>query len=216
MRTAVDGGSVTWAALPILVHDVGEVIRPFGCSRIGLVAMRSELPKRFRTRFDTPLVCRMLALRTVPFILKVTAGGATGWAPIMGVGYSKNVTQWSSGEYNDANTRENDLAIITSSVNGIRYRDDDHSSSLSEATRLTPNQEKRIDLDGLINRSSDQDAFVFESVTGELYIRVQTALRGANLDIKATLYDGDGNEIETSNPQRSLHASMCQLVNTTC
>ena len=29
--------------------------------------------------------------------------GTTGWAPIMGVGYNRNVTQWSKGDYANAN-----------------------------------------------------------------------------------------------------------------
>ena len=31
--------------------------------------------------------------------------GATGWAPIMGVGYYKNLSQWSKGEYALANNK---------------------------------------------------------------------------------------------------------------
>ena len=30
-------------------------------------------------------------------------GGQGSWAPIMGVGYGKPITQWSRGEYTDAN-----------------------------------------------------------------------------------------------------------------
>ena len=40
-------------------------------------------------------------------------GGANGWAPIMGASYTRNLTQWSLGEYPDANNAEDDLAIIT-------------------------------------------------------------------------------------------------------
>ncbi|WP_305803521.1 hypothetical protein, partial [Thiolapillus sp.] len=38
--------------------------------------------------------------------------GFVSWAPIMGVGYYKNVTQWSKGEYPDASQVQDDLAII--------------------------------------------------------------------------------------------------------
>ncbi|MEX2214475.1 MAG: M12 family metallo-peptidase, partial [Phycisphaeraceae bacterium] len=51
--------------------------------------------------------------------------GATGWAPIMGVGYYKELVQWSKGEYSGANQKQDDLAIITSQ-NGFGYRTDDH------------------------------------------------------------------------------------------
>lgn len=45
--------------------------------------------------------------------------GPTGWAPIMGVSYYQPVTQWSKGEYPDANNLEDDIAIITSKIGGI-------------------------------------------------------------------------------------------------
>ena len=39
-------------------------------------------------------------------------GGQGAWAPIMGVGYSYSISQWSKGEYFDANNQEDDLQII--------------------------------------------------------------------------------------------------------
>ncbi len=38
------------------------------------------------------------------------------WAPIMGTGYSKTLTQWSKGEYFGANNKENDIALIEAMV----------------------------------------------------------------------------------------------------
>ena len=38
--------------------------------------------------------------------------GATGWAPIMGVGYYRQLTQWSRGEYARANNPQDDIDII--------------------------------------------------------------------------------------------------------
>ncbi len=62
--------------------------------------------------------------------------GATGWAPIMGVGYYRELTQWSSGEYLNANNLEDDLNIITTQ-NGFGYRADDHGNADGSATALT-------------------------------------------------------------------------------
>ncbi|MEQ1830595.1 MAG: proprotein convertase P-domain-containing protein, partial [Pirellula sp.] len=42
--------------------------------------------------------------------------GATGWAPIMGVGYSRSLTQWSKGEYASANNSEDDLLQISNAI----------------------------------------------------------------------------------------------------
>ena len=58
--------------------------------------------------------------------------GETGWAPIMGVGYYEQLTQWSQGEYNDADNSQDDLSIITSN-NGFGYRSDDHGSDAGSA-----------------------------------------------------------------------------------
>ena len=54
--------------------------------------------------------------------------GATGWAPIMGVGYDREFVQWSKGEYPDANQTQDDLSRITT-LNGFGYRPDDHGST---------------------------------------------------------------------------------------
>lgn len=61
--------------------------------------------------------------------------GATGWAPIMGVGYYQSLVQWSRGEYTGANNREDDIAIIQ--ANGVSLRPDDHGDSVTAATVLT-------------------------------------------------------------------------------
>jgi hypothetical protein len=42
--------------------------------------------------------------------------GHGSWAPIMGVGYSRPVTQWSRGEYAGASNTEDDLQIIDASL----------------------------------------------------------------------------------------------------
>ena len=38
--------------------------------------------------------------------------GQGQWAPIMGIAYYRGITQWSRGEYIDANNKEDDVAII--------------------------------------------------------------------------------------------------------
>ena len=69
------------------------------------------------------------------------------WAPVMGVGYDRNVTQWSKGEYSGATQTQDDLAIISSRLG---YRSDDHSASTSAATELV------IAADGSIGVSNPQ------------------------------------------------------------
>jgi hypothetical protein len=40
--------------------------------------------------------------------------GHGAWAPIMGVGYYRGISQWSKGEYAGANNTEDDHAVIGS------------------------------------------------------------------------------------------------------
>jgi len=72
-----------------------------------------------------------------------TAGYYSGhgsWGPIMGTPYSRAVTQWSNGQYPDANnTTENDLADI-----GARggFRPDDHADNVADATVVSVGTQK--------------------------------------------------------------------------
>ena len=45
------------------------------------------------------------------------------WAPIMGASYNKPITQWSKGEYADANNTQDDLSVMLNY--GVGYRLDD-------------------------------------------------------------------------------------------
>ena len=59
--------------------------------------------------------------------------GATGWAPIMGVGYYQPLVQWSKGEYATATNVQDDYAVMA--TNGLPLRADDHGNSAGSATR---------------------------------------------------------------------------------
>ncbi len=70
--------------------------------------------------------------------------GETGWGPIMGAPYSRNVLTWDIGEYVGANNGggnanygrgPDDLTIITT-YNGFDYRVDDHDDSALNATEI--------------------------------------------------------------------------------
>ncbi|MDJ0727578.1 MAG: Calx-beta domain-containing protein [Prochloraceae cyanobacterium] len=131
--------------------------------------------------------------------------GATGWAPIMGVGYYQELTQWSQGEYYDANNTEDDLSIITGN-NGFGYRIDDHGDSNESATAMTVDG-NTISANGIISQNTDYDVFSFSTGTGNVNLNILPAERGANLDILAELYDSSGTLIATSNPFESLNAN---------
>jgi len=134
--------------------------------------------------------------------------GATSWAPIMGVGYYSTVTQWSKGEYPDANRFEDDLAIITSSRNGLGYLGDDHSASTGGATPLTVVGTDQVEASGLIERGTDVDMFSFQTGGGAISIAVNNAAYDPNLDIKVRLLNGGGSEMAVSDSAGTLDASL--------
>jgi hypothetical protein len=74
-------------------------------------------------------------------------GSNPGWAPIMGVGYYKQLVQFSRGSYAGANNTQNDLAIIA--ANGFGYWSDVVGNTAATALPLT-----LVDADG--DGSSDR------------------------------------------------------------
>lgn len=133
----------------------------------------------------------------------------SSWAPIMGVGYYKNVTQWSNGDYPDANQLQDDIAILQSQLGGSS----DTSGNAENPVALVIDEQgqfratnREVDPGALIaaNKGSiqvaDSDWFQFSAGTGPLTINAtpawdaftRSARRGGNLDIGLRLYDAQG------------------------
>jgi PKD repeat protein len=129
--------------------------------------------------------------------------GETSWAPIMGNSYSKNVTQWSKGEYTNANQTQDDLGVIQSY--GLALRADDHGNDNLAASYLAPGVDVLVT--GLIESNADADVIAITTGAGPLALDILPAVLGPNLDIHATLYDDAGNLLATSNPADFLAAS---------
>jgi hypothetical protein len=132
--------------------------------------------------------------------------GDTGWAPIMGNSYYKNLTQWSRGEYPYASNTQDDLAVITTN-NGFGYRLDDHGDTNSQASLLDITGSDVNDF-GIIERNTDVDVFFFNTTGGDISLQIDPASSGPNLDILASLYDGVGTLITSSNPIGYLNATI--------
>jgi len=134
--------------------------------------------------------------------------GATGWAPIMGVGYYQPVVQWSKGEYTSANNTENDLVMITSKP-GAGYRVDDTGDVLATARYLEAYGGNTISQEGLIERAADTDAFQFTTTGGAVSLQANPVNGDwANLAISATLVNSSGTVIASNNPQTQLNAAI--------
>lgn len=132
--------------------------------------------------------------------------GHNGWAAIMGVGYYQNLVQWSKGEYPGANNTEDDLAKMTGY--GFTYRPDDHGNTSASATPLVVTGGTAVSGSGIIERTTDKDAFSFLTGSGTITLNVTGALRSQNLDVRVDLYDGSGALVASANPSTSLNASI--------
>lgn len=140
--------------------------------------------------------------------------GETSWAPIMGSGYYRNVTTWNNGPSTVAcNIWQNDIQVIAFGINNIGIRDDDHGDNLVNATPIILTGSK-LNSYGLINISEDRDVFrLAVTVTSPLLIsavplNVGSSNAGANLDLKLTLLNADGDTLYFDNPELSLDASI--------
>ncbi|NBV86803.1 MAG: hypothetical protein EBS01_11225, partial [Verrucomicrobia bacterium] len=137
----------------------------------------------------------------------------TSWAPIMGKPYARSVTQWSQGEYANANNDEDDLAIISSSINGFGYA----SAALAgdgfgfSGAALLPVASGSFNLSGVLRRSAQPDVYEFYTAGGSLVSSVRPALASyANADLQLELRDAAGALLAVSNPPDALEASLAQ------
>jgi hypothetical protein len=117
--------------------------------------------------------------------------GANSWAPIMGVGYYRNVVQWSKGEYANANNNQDDLQIISTF---LPYATDDHGDTTATATFAAGTKLSGV---GIIGKSTDIDLFQFRAGFGNLVITPKVALASPNLRLQVRVLDSTGSPIGT-------------------
>jgi hypothetical protein len=85
--------------------------------------------------------------------------GETGWAPIMGVGYYKNLTLWTLGtSIEGCSVMQNDINILTNGFNNIGLRSDEHGNNREFSTALVLNN-NNFQSNGIINNATDRDFF---------------------------------------------------------
>jgi|GEM_PF-1369627 len=127
----------------------------------------------------------------------------TAWAPIMGVGYYRPVSQWSKGEYNYAKNDQpgvlqDDVATIAGSKFGVGYRGDDYSDGTAGAANLDYNGSGAINQKyGIIANEADYDFFTFTTGGGNVVINASTVGRHGNLHLLIRLYNSAGGLIGT-------------------
>ncbi len=131
--------------------------------------------------------------------------GATGWGPIMGAPFGKNLTQWSNGDYANSTNTQDDLSIITKAANGFGFRADDFGSTLFTASSLT-HDNGVVNHWGIVERNTDLDFFSFTATAGLLNLQIDPFKGTPNLDILASLYNSAGVLLFSSNPLEDVNA----------
>ncbi|MEI6034908.1 MAG: M12 family metallo-peptidase [Verrucomicrobiae bacterium] len=120
--------------------------------------------------------------------------GETSWAPIMGSGYGKNVTQWSKGEYYASNNPQDDLSILSGKLS---YFTDDAVGTIAGAVAMG------AILSGLIGSPADQDVYSFSTYTQAAVAITPLRLAGTlagNLDVCAEVVNAAGTALSTISP----------------
>ncbi|MDH3772053.1 MAG: hypothetical protein OET79_13855, partial [Nitrospirota bacterium] len=118
----------------------------------------------------------------------------------MGTPFLATVTQWSRGEYPDANNLEDDLQIIAGLTNGLGFRSDDLASLGSVNGDGTP-------VSGVIEKTEDTDLFALNSAAGPISLSAVNATN-PNLDLQIRLLAESGEVVAQSSPANDLHASL--------
>jgi hypothetical protein len=139
--------------------------------------------------------------------------GENSWGPIMGAPYNKNVTQWSKGEYYNANNPQDDLAMI---AGHLGYVPDDYTDSNGTATPLTVSG-NTVSGAGIISQTGEADRFSFVSGAGAITINATTfrsasQSHGGNLDIALELYNSAGTSVASANVDGNTNATLATTV----
>jgi hypothetical protein len=122
--------------------------------------------------------------------------GSNGWAPIMGSGYYEPLTQWSKGEYLNANNTEDDFLVMKS--HGLLPRLDEDLNTPTSANSTWVGKTSS----GVIADAADVDYLkITPSATGTFTFTANSGTNTQNLDIKLTLLSSDGvTVIATADP----------------
>jgi hypothetical protein len=144
--------------------------------------------------------------------------GEIGWAPIMGVGYYRNLTLWNSGPNPfGCSSIQNDLEVITGS-GGLTYRADDYGTQFNSATSANF-VNNRFTINGVIEKNSDIDVIKFTLPTlGQFNLsatpfNVGSGNVGSNLDLQVELMTSSNTVIRTYNPADLLSVAIDTTLN---
>ncbi len=114
--------------------------------------------------------------------------GHADWAPIMGVGYYKAVTQWTKGDYPLSSNTQDNLAVISGYLPLLAAPG---AQSLPGASASAG---------GILARPAQADVYTFTAGPGPVSFAAKVAVPSANLRASLTLRDATGLALATSTP----------------
>lgn len=145
--------------------------------------------------------------------------GETGWAPVMGNSYYRNISGWNNGPTPSGCTADQDNLSIITGINGFTYREDEHSNDPQNNPTKISFLENKFAANGIITTNSDKDAFEFIlgqqsdfQLNGKPF-SVGPNNEGANLDVQITLLNADFETIRVYNPSDKLDVSVDTTLN---
>jgi hypothetical protein len=127
-------------------------------------------------------------------------GGLTGWAPIMGNSYYRNVTTWHKGPSTDCGTIQDEVNILA----GLLGRRTDEDDKINKSPLLVTSMQ------GLINDADDEDFYSVDLKTAAQVIASPNCIGdgiGANLHLKINVYGLNGKLISSHSNPSSLAAN---------
>lgn len=130
--------------------------------------------------------------------------GTDDWGPIMGAPFDSPVTQWSKGEYPQANNQfDDDIAVIATSTSLIS---DDYPNSPASAFILQQDENGDVDVNGIISSDSDSDVFAFSISPGDVTFDISPVgeAEAHNINIRAKVLNSDSVVVADLNPSNSL------------
>ena len=126
--------------------------------------------------------------------------GHDAWGPIMGNSYSRELAQWSKGEYAGATNTEDDVAVIAATLG---YRADDHANTAAGATLLAGTGETS----GFVGAGDPVDVFAVDVAGGIIDARVTPVSAVTNLFASITIRNDAGTVVAASTPAAVASAS---------
>ena len=139
----------------------------------------------------------------------------TSWCPIMGAGYTVNLTQFSKGEYFLANNTEDDLAIIA--ANNFGYG---AATPANGAVNILPiSSTGTFSVTGLLPTAQSSNLYEFTTSGGQITATVRPAVTEttySNLDTRLDLVNVNSPStiIQTANDLNSLNSTLTWNIST--